>query len=68
MRFLFFFTVFSAISTSIYGQTIHVRIVNDDDATPLPDVAVENLNSNNYHVISDSEGHYAITANSGEIH
>jgi hypothetical protein len=66
MRFLFYFIIFFTTKVSIYGQIIHGRIVNDNDAVPLAGVAIENLSNSSYNAISDNEGHYSITVKKGD--
>jgi hypothetical protein len=66
MRFLFCFIAFFAIVNSVEGQTIHGRIVNDDDAVPLAGVVIQNLSNNSYNAISDDEGQYSVSAQKGD--
>ncbi|KAA5533235.1 hypothetical protein F0919_11860 [Taibaiella lutea] len=57
---------FFAVINSMHAQTIHGRIVNDDDAVPLQGVVIENLSHAAYNAISDDEGNYSIIARNGD--
>lgn len=40
--------------------------MNDNDAVPLSDVVIQNLNNTAFHALSDNTGHYEIIAARGD--
>lgn len=66
MRFLFFFLYLLTPLSALYAQqTIQGRVV-DNDATPLPEVVVQNLNQHNVLTTTNAQGQYTISAGKGD--